>query len=329
MKIGTIGSGVIVDRMIDAVNLTDNMSIEAVYSRSEEKAKEFAAKHNVSKYYFDLDEMLSDDKIDTIYVASPNSLHFEQSKKAILAGKNVINEKPFTPTVKECEELFSLAKEKGVYIFEAITTIHLPNYEIVKNHLNDIGDIKFVQCNFSQYSSKYGKYKTHEQTNAFDPNFNGGAMMDINVYCLHFVTGLFGKPESFSYTANIGYNGIDTSGVAVLKYPDFIATCVGAKDSSSENHVYIQGDKGTLRVFGASCGVCPKVEFTAPKKDMIGKKDTSTADSIGIEQGMHMTYECKEFERIVRTKDDEAYEKLCDHTRLVVSLLEEAVSSVK
>lgn len=323
MKIGTIGTGVIVDRMIQAVNMTDHMSIEAVYSRSEQKACEYAKKHGVKKYYWNLDEMLNDPEIDTIYVASPNSLHYSQSKKAILAKKNVINEKPFTPTLKECNELFELAKENGVFIFEAITTIHLPNYALVKEHLKDCGELKFVQCNFSQYSSRYGKYKNHEQTNAFDPAFNGGALMDINVYCIHFVTGIFGKPESVSYIANRGYNGIDTSGILIMRYPGFIATCVGAKDSSSENHVYIQGDQGTIRVFGSSCGVCSHVEFIPPKKDMIGKKDVSNTLNIGIEQIMHMTYECAEFERITRLNDIEAYEKLCDQTRLVVSILEE------
>ena len=108
-----------------------------------------------------------------------------------------------------------------------------------------------------------------------------------------------------------------------MRYPGFIATCVGAKDSSSENHVYIQGDQGTIRVFGSSCGVCSHVEFIPPKKDMIGKKDVSNTLNIGIEQIMHMTYECAEFERITRLNDIEAYEKLCDQTRLVVSILEE------
>lgn len=323
MKIGTIGSGVIVDRMIEAINSVEGMSVEAVYSRNEDRAKEFAQKHRVNKYYHDMEKMLADPEIDTIYVASPNSLHFEQSKRFLLAKKNVINEKPFTPTLAECDELFKLAEENGVYIFEAITNIHLPNYQIVKKHLDDCGEIKFVQCNFSQFSSRYEKYKNQEQTNAFDPAFNGGALMDINVYCLHFVTGLFGKPSEASYVANRGYNGIDTSGLAILKYPHFIVTCVGAKDSSSDNHVYIQGDKGTICVSGSSCGVCKNVELIAPKKDMIGKKDVSSSINLGIEQENHMIYECETFKHIIELNDEEAYRSLCEHTRLVVSLLEE------
>lgn len=325
MKVGTIGSGVIVDRMINAMKQVDGIEVCAVYSRSEQKASDFANKHGIHKYYFDLDEMLKDPQLDTIYVASPNSLHYEQSKKALLAKKNVINEKPFTPTVSQCEELFSLAKENGVYIFEAITNIHLPNYQIVKEHLKDVGEIKFVQCNFSQFSSRYNRYKNHEMTNAFDPAFNGGALMDINVYCLHFVTGLFGKPDSFEYIPNKGYNGIDTSGVAILKYPGFIATCVGAKDSSSDNFVYIQGDKATLKVSGSGCGVCKDVDLLLPKGDMIGKKDFDNTSKISIDQIDHMVYECQDFLHIVNSKDEKAYQKLYNQTCLVVSLLEEGL----
>ena len=322
MKVGTIGSGFIVDMMIYAMKQTENIEVIACYSRSEEKAKEFADKHELKKYYWDLDEMLKDDEIDTIYVASPNSLHYPQSKKALLAGKNVINEKPFCPTVEECEDLFKTAKENNVYIFEAITNQYLPNYKTVKEHLGDVGDVKMVQCNYSQYSSRYDKYKNHIVTNAFDPAFNGGAIMDINVYCIHFVVGLFGRPESTHYTATVGYNGVDTNGVLVMRYPDFVATCVGAKDSSSNNFAYVQGDKGCIRVTGSGANVCSDVDFIGPKGDQnrFGKENPATV--LGIEQDMHMTYECKEFQRVVSSKDNETYQKMCNHTRIVVGILE-------
>ena len=114
MKVGTIGSGVIVDRMIEAMKMTQGIEVCAVYSRTLLRAQEFAQKHHISKYYDDLDKMLNDDDLDTIYVASPNGLHYSQSKQALLAGKHVICEKPFVPTVQEAIDLFTIAKEKEV-----------------------------------------------------------------------------------------------------------------------------------------------------------------------------------------------------------------------
>lgn len=324
MRVGTIGSGVIVDRMIDAMNQTKDVEVVAVYSRTKEKAEAYAQKHQIEKSYHDLEEMLQDTTIDTIYVASPNSLHFEQSKRALQAGKHVICEKPFTPTLHEAQELFDLADQNNRYIFEAITTIHLPNYQIVKEHLKDTGKVQLVQCNFSQFSSRYDKYKNHQVTNVFDPAFNGGALMDINVYCLHFVTGLFGKPDSIEYNANQGFNGIDTSGIAILRYPDKLAICVGAKDSSSPNQVFIQGDQGTIRVYGSSCGVCKHVQFLPLKGDMIGKEDQETTMELGIDQLPHMIYECQVFENIIQNNDKKEYQRLCEQTKLVVFLIEEA-----
>ena len=111
MKVGTIGSGVIVDRMIEAMKMTPGMEVSAIYSRTLARAQEFARKHHVSKYYDDLDAMLKDEKLDTIYVASPNGLHYLQSKKALLAGKHVICEKPFVPTVEEAKECLKALEE--------------------------------------------------------------------------------------------------------------------------------------------------------------------------------------------------------------------------
>ncbi|MDQ0360911.1 Gfo/Idh/MocA family protein [Breznakia pachnodae] len=322
MKIGTIGSGMIVDRFIQAIEMTEGVELVAVYSRGEEKAKEFAQKHNAKKYYVDMDEMLADQEIDTIYVASPNSLHYPQTLKALQAGKHVINEKPFTSTLEECDMLIRTAKENNVFLFEAITTLHLPNYRIIKENLKNIGDIRLVTCNFSQFSSRYGKYKNHEQSNAFDPAFSGGAIMDINVYNIHFTVGLFGKPNSYEYHPNIGYNGVDTSGVMIMKYDNFIATLIGAKDSSSEYLCFVQGDQASIKMSGGSTGVCKNVEIIPLKGDQIGVTNpVDSSNNIGIEQAMHMTYEVEAFRDIVNNNDMDKYNALLQHTRDVMEII--------
>lgn len=322
MKIGTIGSGMIVDRFIHAVSLVDHVSIEAVYSRSEEKAAAFASKHGIVKHYTDIDKMLADTDIDTIYVASPNSLHYAQALQALQAGKNVIGEKPFTSTLEETDILIKTAKEKNLFLFEAITTIHMPNYKIVKENLATLGNIHLVTANFSQYSSKFNAYKNNELPNAFNPKFSGGALMDINIYNIHFVVGLFGKPKSYAYYPNLGYNGIDTSGVMIMQYDSFTATLIGAKDSSSEYLCFVQGDASTIKVSGASTGVCKTVERVPLLGDSIDKHNpTYNFENMGIEQDFHMSYEVADFEAIIQNKDYEACYKLLDHTRDVMEIL--------
>ena len=143
-----------------------------------------------------------------------------------------------------------MSKQKNLFLFEAITTLHLPNYNKLKQQIGSLGELKLVQCNYSQYSSRYDKFLAGEVTNAFNPEFSGGALSDINVYNLHFIVGLFGKPKETKYIANIAENGIDTSGIATLKYNDFLCECVGAKDSNSPSFAIIQGTKWYIKLNG-------------------------------------------------------------------------------
>ena len=198
--------------------------------------------------YTDYDAFLKDDSFDTVYIGLINSLHYEYAKKAILAHKHVIVEKPFTSTYEQAKELYDLTKENNVFVFEAIMSRYSKNYQHIQKYLPCIGDIKMIQCNYSQYSSRYDAYLRHEVLPAFDPEEYGGALYDINVYNVHFVEGLFGKPVFTHYEANIGFNGVDTSGTLIMKYPEYIAVCTGAKDSASHNGVMIQGTKGYIQM---------------------------------------------------------------------------------
>jgi predicted dehydrogenase len=330
MKIATIGSGSIVDKFIEGMGLAQ-ISLYAVYSRTETKAKSFADKHKASKYYFDIDKMFADKDFDTVYVASPNSLHFSYAIKALNAGKNVIVEKPFTSTLKESQELFDLAQSKNLFVFEAITTIHLPNYQLIKNNLSALGNIKLLTLNFSQFSSRYLDFMAGKQTNVFDPKFSGGALADINVYNIHFTVGLFGKPNSYKYYPNIT-SGIDTSGVMILNYDGFTVSAIAAKDSTSDYLFYIQGDKGTIKISGASCGVCKSVELflldNDKNSDGIEKFKGFSMEqgyrSIGIDQKQHLFYEISDFEKIINQKDLASYEKLKTQTLTVMEIMYKA-----
>lgn len=267
MNVAIIGTGFIVDHFLNALDDIEGIQCVAMYSRKKETAMTLSTKYNVDSIFTDLDEMLCMPVVDFVYVASPNSLHYEHAYRALQHGKHVICEKPFTSTLKESERLIQLAKQKNLMLFEGITTIHLPNYKMIKNHLSEIGNIKFIQSNYSQYSSRYDQLLNGETPNIFNPDFSGGALADINIYNLHFVIRLFGVPQTVQYIANKHSNGIDTSGIAVMKYPDFIAECVGCKDTRSMNFVLIQGEKGYIHVDNGPNG-CQKVILHAHDREI-------------------------------------------------------------
>ena len=252
INIAILGTGKIIPEAVAAIQASGKFFVKNIWARphSREKAKNFAEKFHIERFTTDLDEILSDNSIDFVYIGLVNSVHYEYAKKCLEAGKNVILEKPFTTTAAQAQELTDIALDKKLYLFEAITTLHQPNFYAICDFLPKIGEIKLVQCNFSQYSSRYDAYKAGNISPSFDPQFNGGALMDINIYNLNFVVGLFGLPKNVFYKANRGFNGVDTSGIVFLEYENFLAQCTAAKDSCSPSFIIIQGDNGYISANG-------------------------------------------------------------------------------
>lgn len=314
MNVATIGTGFIVDWFLNAVQQNDGITCVAMYSRRKESAKELMKKYDIKTVYDNLDEMLQEDHIDFVYVASPNSLHFEHSYKALQAGKHVICEKPFTSTMKEFMVLKTYAMEHHLYLFEAIVTAHMPNYQTIKENLPRLGQIRMVQCNFSQYSSRYDALLAGETPNVFNPTFSGGALSDINIYNLHFVVGLFGKPNDLHYYANLHENGIDTSGVVIMEYDGFKAVCVGCKDTKSHCISQIQGEKGYITVDS---------ETSKCKSLMVNIN--SQSENLAVAQNEDaLYYEVKDFVAIYQHHDMDACYKLLDYSQTVMEVYEKA-----
>lgn len=312
MNIGTIGTGMIVHEILSAVAATEGVSCQAVYSRGYETGAALAGAFGVEAAYTDLEAFLADPRLDAVYIASPNSLHAGQARRALEHGKHVLLEKPFTPTLGEARELFDLAERQGRFLLEAITTQSLPNFRLLRDLLPEVGRVKLVQCGYSQYSSRYDKLLAGQVTNVFDPAFAGGALMDINVYNLSFVLSLFGKPLEASYFANRHSNGVDVSGVAVLRYPDFVCTCQGAKDSWGVNSAQIQGESGFLHV---KDGCNWFSEVTLETK---GRRQSFDRQ----EAGRHWQYEVQELAELIRSGDRAEYERRKRLTLEVAEVLE-------
>ena len=248
MNLCAIGTGAITKSMLKEYARSEVLHVTAIYSRKEDTGKAIAEEFGIPRIFTNFEEMLADPGIDMVYVASPNSIHYSQAKAALLAGKHVICEKPFAPTVAEADDLIRIAKEKGLFLFEAITTAHHPHYGFVKENLPKLGKLKLVTATFCQFSSRYPALLAGNATPVLDHAFAGGALMDINLYNIHFVVGLFGAPKNVCYFPNRHETGVDTSGIVVLEYEDFQCQCIGAKDSTARNGVQLIGEDGYMEV---------------------------------------------------------------------------------
>ena len=314
MRVGIAGAGMIVPTFLDAAALVKEMEIYAVFARREEVRKEFCSKYQIPVGYASYEELLADSKVDVVYVALPNNLHFSFAKEALLAGKHVILEKPFTVTYEEAEKIAAIAREKKLYLFEAITNQYNPNYGKMKELLPRLGDIKLAALNFSQYSSRYDNFKKGIVSPSFDPKNAGGALMDLNIYNIHFVAGLFGKPFKVRYCPNME-RGVDTSGILVMEYPDFQAVCIAAKDCGAPLSISIQGNKG---FFHSDCASNTLAEFTF-QENKCEPERYHLADS-----PERLFFVLETFAKYYEEKDWDAFDKRLDHSLMVMEIVDQA-----
>lgn len=313
MNLCAIGTGAITKSMLAEFQRSDVLRCTSIYSRKEETGRAMAEAFGLERVYTDFDVMLADPAIDMVYVASPNSIHYGQTKAALLAGKHVICEKPFAPTVAEAEELIALAKEKGLLLFEAITTAHHPHYGFVKENLPKLGKLKVVSATFCQFSSRYPALLAGKPSPVLNHAFAGGALMDINLYNIHFVVGLFGAPKSVRYFPNRHESGVDTSGMLVLEYEDFLCQCTGAKDCAARNGVQIIGEDGYMEITPSSSN-CQTVELNVRGKEPV---------SVHLPENPWY-HEVQDIGRLVAAKDYDYCYKALETTRNVVEVLEKA-----
>lgn len=310
MNVGTIGTGGITTWFLTCWQELGN-SCHAIYSRTLCNGEALKEKFHASKVYTDLDEFMADDQVDVVYIASPNSLHFSHARKALLSNHHVILEKPFTSTLEECEELIALAKERHLFLMEGITVVDLPNRLAIPALLEEIAPIHMSVANMSKVSSKYHAYCEGEQPNVFTTRYSGGALMDLNVYNLHFMTSLFGMPENLQYVAD-KHDGIDMSGCLTMRYADQIVVCIASKNSEAESFVELQGERGTLRVNSAA----------AMTSFITLKKSDGSVQSVQLQDHkLTHIYYLRAFLRMIEEQDYVERDERLQHTHDVMSLL--------
>lgn len=285
VKYGVIGSGWIAEEFVKGAQTVDGMCFAAMYSRTYEKGKEFAEKFGCENIYTDINEFAESD-IDAVYIASPNLLHYEQSKLMLQNGKHVLCEKPITITPDEFAELFSLAKEKKLVYTEAIMMMHSPHTEKVKNALGKIGKITTAHFDFSQLSSKYKALKNGENPNIFNPEMKTGCLRDLGIYCYYPAIEFFGLPQKITASAGFIETGADGYGTAILDYPDKQVTLTYSKIGQDYCGSQIFGDNGTISIESVSKLTGVKIHFADGTKEEIQGE---------IDKDILMAYEAKNF----------------------------------
>nr|WP_113866356.1 Gfo/Idh/MocA family oxidoreductase [Brenneria salicis]NMN91910.1 putative dehydrogenase [Brenneria salicis ATCC 15712 = DSM 30166]RBP62870.1 putative dehydrogenase [Brenneria salicis ATCC 15712 = DSM 30166]RLM30736.1 NAD(P)-dependent oxidoreductase [Brenneria salicis ATCC 15712 = DSM 30166] len=314
MKIGIIGTGMIVHDLLTTINDLDIKLVAILATEATvDEGHKLSATYGIRHVFVDYDSLLQSD-VDTIYIALPNHLHFSFAKQALERGKHVIIEKPIVPYKSELVELQQIAQAKNLIILEAMNIHYLPAFVLLKEKIKALGEIKIAQFNYSQYSSRYADFKNGIIHPAFDPKKYGGALMDLNIYNIHSIIGLFGSPKSSQYFANVE-KGVDTSGILYLDYGQFKVSSIGAKDCKAPIMISIQGTEGNI-VIESSMNILKTFTFN---------KNTGESELIDGNNNKHrLYYEFNAFSHIIDNLDYERAHAMLDISLKALDVIDSA-----
>lgn len=313
MKLGILGTGTIVQELLpDLEALGTEKAYLLATPRSMEKAGALVETYHLTGAVCDYDELLGLD-IDTVYVALPNNLHYAYTKKALLAGKHVILEKPAVLRRAQLEELWALAHERGLIFVEAVPMRHREGFRLLRENISRIGKPRLAVCYYCQRSRRYDDFLQGKIHPVFDPEQAGGALMDLGLYNIHALVGLFGAPKRVDYHPNIT-RGIDASGILTLDYGDFQAAALAAKDCSSPEESVFLGEEGFLQ---ADLRRLNGYTFT-PR---LGEREEARVEE---DHDHRLLKEFLVFKDMIARKDFAAAEALMETSLIVSGIIEEA-----
>ncbi|SDN41777.1 Predicted dehydrogenase [Paenibacillus sp. yr247] len=314
IRFAVIGTNWITEEFIHAARETGEFVLTAVYSRTEQKAEEFARKFEISHRFSNLDTFVQSNEFDAVYIASPNSLHAQYAILCMNHGKHVICEKPAASNTKELTAMIEAARSNKVVFMEALKSTLMPNFKAIQGNLHKLGKIRRYFASYCQYSSRYDAYKQGTVLNAFNPIFSNGSLMDLGVYCIYPLAVLFGSPERVQASGVLLESGVDGEGSLLLSYKEMDAVIMHSKIASSYLPTEIQGEHATM--------VIDKIN--QPEKVEIRYRDGSVED-LTREQGVRtMRYEAEEFIRLIKSGALESETNSHANSSIAMAIMDEA-----
>lgn len=243
---GIIGPGRIAKKFAQSFDVIENANLYAVASNNKQRGDSFAKEFNIDKSYYSYEDLVNDEGIDAVYIATPHRFHFENTKLCLEANKPVLCEKPFTVNFTESKKLFDLAKSKNLFLMEALWTRYLPIYSVVKSWLDDklIGEVKLLNSTFGF------NFPRDLNDRKFNHELAGGTLLDLGVYNVAISQWVMKQnPKSYTAIGHLGETSVDELLAVNLQYENGAVSQFSCNYlSNNENDFIIYGSKGYIRI---------------------------------------------------------------------------------
>lgn len=244
---GFLGAGSIATRFGTGCQEVEDCEVLAVGSLTDSKREEVAARFGIPRQYRSYEDLVSDPDLDVIYIATPHSHHHAHTMLALEAGKAVLCEKPFTINVREAADLVNVARQRRLFLMEAMWTRYIPIIRKVKRMVREgvIGDLTMLVADFG------GRMSLPPRGRIVDPALGGGALLDLGVYPVSLASYLFEtQPTRIETLAHL-QDGIDVRSGILFLYPDGqMAISISSVGDNTPQDARLTGSKGEIRVPG-------------------------------------------------------------------------------
>jgi predicted dehydrogenase len=309
---GVLAPGGIARDWTAALHATTTSRVTAVGSRSQERAQTFAGDFGVERAYGSYEELVADDGIDAIYVASPHSEHHDHALLALQAGKPVLVEKAFTRNAAEAAAVIEAARSRGLLLVEAMWTRFLPHIDVVRRCLEDnvLGEVKTVEADHGQQLFPDGPRRMAE------PELAGGALLDLAVYPIAFAHLVLGGFDTVSATGTLAETGVDASETIAVVGPDgAIGTLSSTMLAKTPCAASISGTAARLEIDGW---------FYQPNTVRLLGTDDREIDRFESPRREHgLAYEAAEFARLLSAGSTESDLLPLDETLQIMHVMDD------
>lgn len=246
IKWGILGCGIIANKFAKGLELVEDAELVAVASKTAAKACEFAFRYSVKNYYDSYEELVKNPEIDVVYIATTHNFHYENIKLCLKNNKHVLCEKAFTVNALQAKEVISIAREKTLFLMEAMWTRFLPCITELNHMLKDgiIGDIKLLRADFGF------RIDVDEENRLINPNLAGGTLLDLGIYTISFARMIFKRPPSaIKSSASFGKTNVDEHVGYILQYKEGEKAMISTSFQVTVPHdALIAGTKGYIRI---------------------------------------------------------------------------------
>lgn len=311
LRWAVLGAGVIANEMAQALRAMGR-TLDAVGSRTYEKAVAFAETYGIKKVYADYHQMFTDPDIDAIYLTTPHNTHMAYLEQALSQGKHVLCEKSITLNSAELDRAMKLAEEHRVVLAEAMTIYHMPLYRVLRERLasGELGKVNLIQLNF-------GSFKDYDMSNRFfNRDLAGGAMLDIGVYALSLARlFLDSSPDQVKSFVRKAPTGVDESAVlSMMNREGQLVSATLSLHSKQPKRAVISCEKGYIEIMEY-----PRADEAVIVDAAAGARETVRAG----ETARALVYELEDMEAAVRGEGDMSLSCTADVMELMTALRRE------